>query len=112
MERLGYAIDDAFYGLSAGHLETYRKMMDELTLDDVNKAIKKHFQSDNMQIAIITKNAQAFKDALVADSPSPITYGTPKSASVMEEDKEIMVFPIPVKANNVKIVPVTELFLK
>ena len=112
MERLGYAIDDAFYGLSSGHLETYRKMMDELTLDDVNKAIKKHFQYDNMQVAIVTKGAQAFKDALVADAPSPITYATPKAASVMEEDKEIMIFPIKVKANNVKIIPVTELFLK
>jgi zinc protease len=110
-DRLGYAIDDAFYGLSAGHLETFRKMMDELTLADVNAAIKKHWQYDNLQIAIITKDAASFRDALLADAPSPMKYANEKPQSVLDEDKEISVFPLKLKPENVRIVPVADLFL-
>ena len=51
-ERLGYALDDVFYGLKESHLTTFRRMMDELTLEDVNAAIRKHWQFGNMRIAI------------------------------------------------------------
>jgi zinc protease len=112
MQRLGYAIDDKFYGINGSHLDNFRKLLEEITLSDVNAAIKKYWQYDNMQIAIITKDAQSFKDALVNDAPSPIVYKTPKSESVMTEDKEISVFPLKVKAENVKVLPVTDLFVK
>ena len=112
MQRLGYALDDKFYGINGSHLDNYRKFLDEITLNDVNAAIKKYWQYGNMQVAIITKDAQSFKDALVNDSPSPITYKTPKPESVLVEDKEIIVFPLKVKAENVKIVPVADLFVK
>ena len=53
--RLGYAMDDRFYGLDGdGHLARFRRMMDELTLEDVNAAIKRHLQYDNLKIAIVT----------------------------------------------------------
>ena len=56
-ERLGYALDDRFYGIAGSHLELYRKTMDELTLEEVNAAIRKHWQFGNMQIAFITTDA-------------------------------------------------------
>lgn len=111
-ERLGYAIDDKFYAIKGSHLETFRKMMSQLTLKDVNDAIKKYLQYNNMQIAIITKDAASLKDALVNDAPSPITYKTPKPDHVLAEDKEISVFPLGIKADDVTIVPVAELFEK
>ena len=112
MERLGYAIDDRFYALNGSHLETFRKMMSTVTLKDVNAAVKKFLQYNNMEIAIVTKDAAAFKEALAKDVPSPITYATPKPQSVMDEDKEIGVFPLGIKADDVTIVPVAELFEK
>ena len=112
MERLGYALDDRFYGIQGSHLKKFRQMMKTLTLRDVNTAIKRQLQYGNMEIAIITKDARAFKDALVKDAPSPITYGTPKPESVLNEDKEISVFPVKVKEENIKIVPVADLFVK
>ncbi|MBM2841527.1 MAG: peptidase domain protein [Bacteroidetes bacterium] len=112
MERLGYAIDDKFYAIKGSHLETFRKMMGEVTLKDVNAAIKKHWQHDNMQIAIVTKDAQGLKDALVNDTPSPITYTTTKSQHILDEDKEISSFRLGIKADDVTIVPVAELFVK
>jgi len=110
MERLGYAIDDRFYGLQGSHLAMFRSMVGTLTRADVNKAIRTYWQFGNMQIAVITKDAKGLREALVNDSPSPITYKTPKPEAIMEEDREIAVFPVKVRPENVRIVPVTEVF--
>ena len=112
MERLGYAIDDKFYAIKGSHLERFRKMMDQVTLKDVNAAIKKYWQYHNMEIAIVTKDAASLKEALVKDSPSPITYTTTKPQHILDEDKEISSFPLGIKAEDVTIVPVAELFDK
>jgi zinc protease len=110
MERLGYALDDRFYGIDGSHLETFRKMMDEITLDEVNAAIRKHWQYGNMQIAIVTGNAEGLKNALVTDASSPITYTAPKPAEVLEEDKQIIDFKLGIKAEDVKVVKVEGMF--
>jgi zinc protease len=112
MERLGYALDDVFYGMNESHLAKFRRMMDEVTLDEVNAAIKKYWQTANVQIAIVTKDAAAFADALASDAPSAITYSSPKPASVLEEDKAISIFPLKIKRDAIRIVPVTDLFAK
>jgi zinc protease len=112
MERLGYAIDDKFYALKGSHLATFRKMMSEVTLKDVNASIKKYWQYDNMQIAIVTKDAVSLKESLSNDAPSPITYKTPKPQQVLDEDKEIGTFPLGIKAEDVTIIPVADLFVK
>jgi zinc protease len=112
MERLGYAIDDRFYALKGSHLETFRKMMSEVTLKDVNAAIKKYWQYNDMHIAIVTNDAASLKEALGNETASPITYKTPKPQHVLDEDKEISAFPLGIKAEDVTIVPVAELFMK
>jgi zinc protease len=112
MERLGYAIDDKFYAIKGSHLEKFRKMMDQVTLKDVNAAIKKYWQYHDMEIAIVTKDAESLKQALVTDSPSPITYATTKPQHVLDEDKEISTFPLGIRADDVTIVPVADLFMK
>jgi zinc protease len=106
MERLGYALDDRFYDVQGSHLERFRSMMDEITLGEVNAAIRNHLQYGRMQIAVVTKDGAAFRDALLAGSPSPITYGTPKPENVLAEDKEIAVFPVRVREENIKVIPV------
>ena len=112
MERLGYALDDRFYGIDGSHLEKFRKAMDELTLADVNGAVRKYWQTGDMHIAVVTSDAAGFRDALVNDTASPITYATPKPAGVLEEDREIQVFPLKVSPEKIKIVKVEELFGK
>ena len=110
MERLGYALDDRFYGIEGSHLEKFRKMMDEITIDEVNDAIRKHWQYGDMQIAIVASNAEELKKVLVADASSPITYTSPKPAEVLAEDKEIVDFKLGIKTEDVKVVPVAGLF--
>jgi zinc protease len=112
MDRLGYALDDRFYGIDGSHLEKFRRAMEELTLADVNAAIKRHFQYDCLHIVIVTKDAESLKEALANDTPSPIAYATPKPESVLAEDREISVFPLRIKRENVRIVRVAEMFDK
>ncbi|MBE2281170.1 MAG: insulinase family protein [Ignavibacteriaceae bacterium] len=109
--RLGYMIDDKFYNIPApGHIETFRNLMSKISLAEVNDAIKKNFQSENMVIVFITPDAEALKNALVNNESSPIVYSSPKSDFILEEDKEIINYPIKIKAENIKIVKVDELF--
>ncbi|MBW7871954.1 MAG: insulinase family protein [Ignavibacteriales bacterium] len=109
--RLGYALDDKFFGISApGHLKKFRDKMGSVTLDEVNSAIKKYFNPENMVIVFITPDAEKLKNALVNNDASPIEYQTPKPNSVLEEDKEIINYKLKIKPENVKIVQVEELF--
>ncbi len=112
IERLGYALDDRFYGIAGSHLELFRQAMGTVKREDVNAAVKKYLQHENLQIVFVTSNASALRDALVNDSPSPIKYATPKPDSVLAEDKEISVFPLKVSPDQIEIVPVSELFVK
>lgn len=108
--RLGYALDDVFYGIGEGHIALFRKMMDEITLEEVNAAIKKHLSMERFHIAVVTNNAEEFKEALVKNSVSSITYSTPKPDEVLQEDKDIEKYPLPMKHENIRIIPVQKLF--
>ena len=109
--RLGYAIDDRFYDISApGHLARFREVLPTLTLEEVNAAIRKHLQYDDLKIAIVTGEADALKTALAADAPSPMTYANSKPDEVLEEDKQIETYPLNIGEERIRIVPVEEMF--
>ncbi len=110
--RLGYQIDSKFYGVddSGNYIAHYRNMIKNMTLEDVNAAIKKYIQYDNIKFAFITQDAEALKEDLISNKPSPIEYDTPKPAEVMEEDMIISTYPINFTPEKIKIVPVEELF--
>ncbi len=110
MMKLGYAMDDAFYGIPGSFLKTFRQKMDELTLEEVNAAIKKYLQYENIKVVFVTNEPEALKQALVNNEPSPITYPTPKPAEVLEEDKQIATYPLKVKPENVRITPIESIF--
>jgi zinc protease len=85
-------------------------MMGQLTVEDVNAAIKRHLRYDNVQIAIVTGDAEGIAKALAADTPTPITYDTQKSEAILNEDKEIAAFPLGVKADAIRTVQVDQVF--
>jgi zinc protease len=109
--RLAYAVDDRFYGLTdEGHLARFNRIIDELTLDDVNAAIRRHLQYRNLKIAIVTGEVNALAKSLADDAPSPIEYATPKPAAILEEDEEIAAHPLGIAADAVSVVPVARAF--
>ena len=111
-ERLGMAIDSRFYGIDGEYIDVYRKKLAALTRDQVNAALRKHIQYRNMKIAVVTQDAGVFANMLAEDVSSPVTYATPKPASVIEEDKEIAVFPLRIRKENIEILPVDDMFAK
>jgi zinc protease len=113
-ERLGWALDDRYYGIpEPGHLAAFRKLMDEITPEEVNAAIRKHLQADNLHIAIVTEHAQELADALASGAPSPIDYGdVQKPAGILAEDQLIQAWPLKVAREDIRIVPVEEMFAR
>jgi zinc protease len=110
-QQLGTALDQKWYG-AGEYTATMREQLGKLTLADVNKAIRKHLSAKDLSVVVITKDANGFKEALVSDAPSPIKYDSPKPADVMAEDKVISTKQLGVKAENVKITAVDEVFAK
>lgn len=109
--RLAYRVDDAFYGISdPGFLASLKSELEALTLDRVNSSIRKYMQTKNMWIVVITKDAEGFKRKLLSAAPTGITYAGPQSKEVLEEDKAIAAFPIPVQEQNIQIVHIEDVF--
>jgi zinc protease len=108
--KLGYALDDRFYGNENEHWSSYAKKLDELTRDEVNAALKQHFSFRNLKVVFISPDADGLKEALVSNAPTPITYKSEKPAEIYEEDEIISAYPLTVKPANVKIVQVDEVF--
>jgi zinc protease len=109
--RLGYAVDDRFYGLDEPHLARFRRMIADITLDEVNAAIRKHLHPENLVFAFVTEHGEQLKEALTSGAPSPIDYGgVPKPDSILAEDREIERYPLGIPAGNVQIVPVKQVF--
>jgi zinc protease len=107
--RLGYALDSRYYGTP--DFGTYlNSQLARLTVDDVNAAIRRNLKSDSMRIVIVTKNAEAIRDAIVKNVPSPITYNSPKPPEILEEDKIIQTWHVNVKPEDVTILRSDQIF--
>ncbi|MBI3071309.1 MAG: insulinase family protein [Deltaproteobacteria bacterium] len=109
LRRLGYALDDVFYG-TKGYLGELRAQIPSLTAEKVNAAIRRHVRFGDLQIAIVTKDGKKLRDAILLGAPTPITYPTPKSKDVVAEDPKIAAFPLRFKPEEVVVVPVSQLF--
>jgi zinc protease len=112
-EQLGYLMDSKFYGRQ-NYISELEKLLDKLTLDDVNKAIKKYMQIDNMKIAIVTDKSEAepLAESLKGNLPSPMSYSNLVKAGlpeeILKEDDEAATFKLNIKS--VKIIDSNETF--
>ena len=109
--RLGYAVDDLYYGAAKpGYLASLRAQIDQTTPAQVNGAIKKHLQDDNMYLVVITANAEGFKKRLLSGEATSITYAGQRPEGLLAEDKIIASFPIKVKEGDITILPIDKVF--
>jgi len=106
---LGYAIDSLYYGIPPynQYLKTH---LAKLTRDDVNHAIKRYLRPDRLVIVAVTKNGEDLKKQLLSDAPSSMSYNSPKPGDLVEEDKTVEKFPVHLAADDVRIVPVDQVF--
>ncbi len=106
--RLGYHLDSRFYGTEY-YMDEIATRLKSMTVEDVNRAVKKHLDRWDIRVAIVSSDAHELAAALQENRVSPITYQTEgTSPEVLEEDKKIERFQLPVKA--VDVVPVEQLF--
>ena len=106
---LGYALDSRYYEIPdfGQHLKSE---LAKLTVEKVNEALKRHLKSNQMRVVMVTKDAEALKEAIVSGKPSPITYNSPKPEEILAEDKVIEKYPIPTKPEWVTVTPVSNVF--
>jgi len=111
-DRLGYAVDDRYFGVKdPGDLAMLRQMMDSITLEECNAAIKKYIQADNLQIAIVTSEGEKLAAQLASGEPTPMDYeGVKKDPKLLDEDKQIESFPLKITRDRIEIVPVEQMF--
>ena len=109
--RLGYAMDSRFFD-SGFFVDEIRTRLESLTVDEVNAAIRRHLQADNLAVAIVTRDAEAFRDELLSGEPSVVTYNTEVGEAILAEDEEIKPYPLAINADRVRVVPVGEMFVE
>jgi zinc protease len=106
--QVGYALDSQWYGIPE-FTAFMRDRLQKLTLADVNAAIRKHIQTKDLSIVVITKDAAGMKDRLLADAPSAVSYDAPKP-ELAAEDAEIGHMKLGIRPEQVRITPVEEVF--
>ncbi|HUR79414.1 MAG TPA: pitrilysin family protein [Thermoanaerobaculia bacterium] len=109
-QQLGYALDSWWFGMG-DYATTMQAAYRKLTRDDVNRAIKKYLSAKNLEVVIITKDAEGLRDTLLKDGLSTIKYDAPKP-QLAEEDKVIGSYKLNIKPENIRIVSVDDVFAK
>ncbi|MBN2246510.1 MAG: insulinase family protein [Candidatus Aminicenantes bacterium] len=109
-ERLGWQMDSHYYGYE-DFLAEVQTRLPKISREQVNEAVRKYLDHSNIYIAIITEDAESFKNALISNSPSPIEYANPNMPEeILEEDLIIQVFPLGVQPEKVRIAKAVDFF--
>ncbi|MCA1829190.1 MAG: insulinase family protein, partial [Myxococcales bacterium] len=115
--KLGYALDDAFYGMP-GFLGSWRASLREVTVEQVNAAWRKWVDPSKLEIVMAGKDMASVRAAILSGQPTPIQYQkdasgkTPeKPAEQLEVDARMAAFPFGVHGeSDVVVTPVDQLF--
>jgi zinc protease len=112
-KQLGFLMDSRFYGRK-DYIKEMGQLLAKLTVNDVNNAMKKYWQTKNMNIVIVTDKSEAepLTKSLQENAPSPMSYSNSLKSSlppaIFEEDKIVETYPL--KVNSVKIINSDETF--
>ncbi|TMA30575.1 MAG: insulinase family protein [Deltaproteobacteria bacterium] len=115
--KLGYALDDAFYGVS-NFLGTWRASLRNVTVEQVNAAWRKWVDPSKLEIVMAGKDMASVRKIILSGEPTPIQYQrdatgkTPdKPAEQLAVDKAMASFPLGAHGDaDVVMVPVDQLF--
>ena len=108
-KRLGHDLDMRLRGFDQGFVATLKPRLKALTRDQVNRAVAKYLRTSRLEIAVVTRDAEAFKRDLLAEaSPLPV-YQSPKP-ELKAEDDAISRFQLDLKPEDVTVTPLAEVF--
>jgi zinc protease len=112
-QQLGWLMDSRFYGRT-DYLSELDTLLVKTTLEQVNAAIRKYWQTDSMFITIVTDKgeAQPLADSLINNTASPMSYSdlvkSGLSAEVLAGDAAVAEYHLNIK--KVTIVPSADTF--
>jgi zinc protease len=109
--QLGYALDSRWHG-TAEFTSYMRERLAELTRDEVHAAIRRHFQTENVQLVYVTKDVEGLRRALLSSEPATITYEAPKPEELLAEDRVIGAEPLGLTPERITVVPVEQVFAR
>lgn len=114
-KKLGYLMDSRFYGRKDWITEL-DGLLSKLTLADVNNAMKKYWQVQNMDIVIVTDESEVndLVESLRTGAVSPMSYSDNLKATLPKEilDEDEVVAKYPLEVREVKVVNIDDTFLK
>ena len=106
--KLGYALDDAFYGMS-GFLGAWRASLRNVNAAQVNAAWRKWIDPARLEIVLAGTGMAEVKKTLLSNEATPIHYADP--AKKLPDDDEIAKFPFGANGDkDVEVVPVEKMF--
>jgi len=112
-QQLGWLMDSHFYGRT-DYLAELDSLLASTTLEQVNAALRKYWQTESMFITIVTDKgeAQPLADSLINNTASPMSYSdlvkSGLSAEILAEDDEVADYHLNIK--KVTIVPSADTF--
>jgi hypothetical protein len=120
--QLGYRLDDIFYGMrEQGYLEQMLARIDAVTPAQVNTAIKKYLQAQNLDYVIVTNEADGEKlandiaNGTNVQSKTPEEYHIaqpvpPDKQQMLDQDKQWAAFPLNIPRANITVVKAADMF--
>lgn len=114
-KQLGFLMDSHYYGRK-DYVSEMDALLATLTVEEVNNAMRKFWQTGTMKVCIVTDDSEAesLKQSLLENRPSPMSYSQELKATLPEtiltEDEEVATYPL--KVRSVQIVDSDSLFRK
>ena len=106
---LGYALDGLYYD-RPNFPETLKAGLAKLTRGDVNRAMQLYLRTDRLVVAAVSGDGVGLRQQLASADPSPMQYNSPKSDTILEEDKIVEKWPLGLAADDITVVPVASVF--
>ena len=101
--QLGFLMDSRFYGRK-DYISEIDQLLAKVTVDDVNRAIKKYWKSDAMLVTVVTDVSEAspLAESLEKHLASPMSYSNSLKESlpetILREDNEAATYKLNVKS--------------
>jgi zinc protease len=120
--QLGYRLDDMFYGMKDnGYLQQMLAKIDAVTPEQVNAAIKKYLQVDNLKFIIVTNESLADKLADDIGNNTNVTSKTNEEyhiadpipadkQAMLKQDEEWKAYPLNIPRSNIEIRKAADMF--
>ncbi len=111
--QLGWLMDSQFYGRK-NYLAELDDLLAQTTLEQVNAALRKHWQTQNMFVSIVTdtSEAQPLADSLINNTPSPMSYSNLVAEGLSEEmiEEDALVATYPLNVTRVTVIESADTF--